>query len=81
MVVGEIHAWAKKKAFFDAKNEVQLNDLRKLLITVLNEASFFRLVSIFLIEWMTVEWCLPPKLLPICGSDAFVSPLQRYMAI
>ena len=29
---------------------------------------------------MTVEWCLPPKLLPISGSDAFVSDLQRYIA-
>ncbi len=29
---------------------------------------------------MTVEWCLPPKLFPISGSDAFVSDLQRYIA-
>jgi hypothetical protein len=30
---------------------------------------------------MTVEWCLPPKLLPISGSDAFVSDLHRYIEI
>ena len=30
---------------------------------------------------MTVEWCLPPKLFPISGSDAFVSDLHRYIAI
>ena len=29
---------------------------------------------------MTVEWCLPPKLLPISGSDAVVRALQRYIA-
>ncbi len=31
-------------------------------------------------EWITVEWCLPPKLRPISGSDAFVRDLQRYIA-
>ena len=30
---------------------------------------------------MTVEWCLPPKLRPISGSDAWVSALHRYIAI
>ncbi len=30
---------------------------------------------------MTVEWCLPPKLRPISGSEACVSDLHRYMAI
>ena len=29
---------------------------------------------------MTVEWCFPPKLRPISGSDARVSDLQRYIA-
>ena len=28
-----------------------------------------------------MEWCLPPKLRPISGNDAFVSDLQRYIAI
>jgi hypothetical protein len=28
-----------------------------------------------------VEWCFPPKLRPISGSDACVSVLQRYIAI
>jgi hypothetical protein len=34
-----------------------------------------------LMEWMTVEWCLPPKLFPISGKLALVSDLERYMAI
>ena len=29
---------------------------------------------------MTVEWCLPPKLRPISGSEARVSALHRYIA-
>ena len=43
--------------------------------------SRFRRSSIFRIEWITVEWCLPPKLRPISGSDACVSDLHRYIAI
>ena len=37
--------------------------------------------SILRTEWMTVEWCLPPKALPISGSEAAVRFLMRYMAI
>ena len=36
--------------------------------------------SIFWIEWMTVEWCLPPNALPISGSEARVSVLHMYIA-
>src|SRR5581483_4457593 len=54
---------------------------RKFPIRVLKSASFLRRSSTFRIEWMTVEWCLPPKLRPISGSDACVSDLQRYIAI
>jgi hypothetical protein len=35
--------------------------------------SRLRSVSILRTEWMTVEWCLPPKAFPISGSEAAVS--------
>src|SRR6185436_4162486 len=54
---------------------------RKLPIRMLKSPSFLRRSSTFRIEWITVEWCLPPKLRPISGSDACVSDLHRYMAI
>src|SRR5712692_2820484 len=54
---------------------------KKLPIRLLKSLSFFRRSSTFRIEWITVEWCLPPKLRPISGSDACVSDLQRYIAI
>src|SRR6266850_4813091 len=54
---------------------------RKLAIRLLKSASFLRRSSTFRIEWITVEWCFPPKLRPISGSDACVSDLQRYIAI
>ena len=38
------------------------------------------MTSILRMEWMTVEWCLPPKLRPISGRDAWVNDLQRYIA-
>src|SRR4029079_4386745 len=58
-----------------------LNDSIRLWITVLKSPSFCRRSSTLRIEWITVEWCLPPKLLPISGSAAFVSALHRYIAI
>ena len=48
---------------------------------MLKSPSFCRRSSTLRIEWITVEWCLPPKLLPISGSDAFVKFLHRYIAI
>jgi len=59
----------------------QLNELRKFSIWVLKAASCFRLFSTFRIEWITVEWCLPPKLFPIWGNEALVRDLHRYIAI
>src|SRR5215203_482615 len=59
----------------------QRNDSMKLLIRVLKSPFDFRRSSILRMEWITVEWCLPPKLLPISGSDALVRFLQRYIAI
>jgi hypothetical protein len=58
----------------------QRNPSRKFAISMLKFPSFFRSSSTFRIEWMTVEWCFPPKLRPISGSDACVSDLQRYIA-
>src|SRR6476620_9178771 len=57
------------------------NPSRKLPINVLKSGFFCRRSSTLRMEWMTVEWCLPPKLRPISGSDACVSDLQRYIAI
>src|SRR6185312_1825724 len=57
------------------------NPSRKLPIRMLKFTSFLRRSSTFRIEWITVEWCLPPKLRPISGRDACVSDLQRYIAI
>src|SRR5205085_5760085 len=57
------------------------NPSRKLPIRMLKFPSFLRRSSTLRIEWITVEWCLPPKLRPISGSDACVSDLQRYIAI
>ena len=48
--------------------------------TALNSESRCRIPSIFWIEWMTVEWCLPPNALPISGSEARVSALHMYIA-
>src|SRR5690606_23244546 len=57
------------------------SDSVRVLRSVLKSPSRCRRSSIFRIEWMTVEWCFPPKLLPISGSEAFVRFLQRYIAI
>src|SRR2546426_7028704 len=57
------------------------NAWTKLLMRRSNSGSRLRKVSIFRTEWMTVEWCLPPKALPISGSEAAVRVLMRYMAI
>jgi hypothetical protein len=57
------------------------SDSMKLLRSVLKSPLPSFIFSTILIEWMTVEWCFPPKLRPISGSDAFVSILQRYIAI
>src|SRR5688572_33239833 len=57
------------------------SDSDRVLRSVLKSPSRCRRDSIFLMEWMTVEWCLPPKLFPISGSDAFVNALHRYIAI
>src|SRR5688572_3425896 len=56
------------------------SDCIRVLTWLLKTASVFRRSSTFRMEWMTVEWCLPPKLLPISGSDALVRFLHRYMA-
>src|SRR4029453_7902717 len=50
-------------------------------ISLSKSCSLRRISSIFLIEWITVEWCLPPNRRPISGSDLSVSVLQRYIAI
>src|SRR5688572_30787794 len=56
------------------------NDCIRVLTWLLKTASVFRRSSTFRMEWITVEWCLPPKLFPISGSDALVRFLQRYIA-
>src|ERR1700730_9643132 len=58
----------------------QRNPSKKLWIWLLKSGALFRSSSTFRIEWITVEWCLPPKLRPISGSDACVSDLHRNMA-
>src|SRR3954471_12693860 len=63
------------------KVDSYLNPSRKLPIRLLKSRSFFRRSSTFLIEWITVEWCFPPKLRPISGSDACVNDLHKYIAI
>src|SRR4030095_16338128 len=65
---------------FCGRIRIQRNDSRKLLMRLLKSSSFFRSSSTFLIEWMTVEWCFPPKLRPISGNDACVSDLHMYIA-
>src|SRR3712207_7222082 len=46
------------------------------------KASLSLLISlaILAVACMTVEWSLPPKALPIFGSDSSVSSRERYMA-
>src|SRR3954465_11702951 len=63
------------------KPRVQRNPSRRFAIRVLKSPSFLRRSSTLRMEWITVEWCLPPKLRPISGSDACVSDLQRYIGI
>ena len=64
----------------DAQNPY-FNVSKKPLIRVLKSRSRLQRASIFRIEWITVVWCLPPKLLPIWGREAFVSVLHKYIAI
>src|SRR5258705_3745952 len=60
---------------------IQRKPSRKLLISLLKSVSFLRRSSIFRLEWITVEWCFPPKLAPISASDACVNDLHKYIAI
>src|SRR5262245_14235534 len=61
--------------------ESHRNACTKLLISLSKSGSRLRMVSILRTEWITVEWCFPPKSLPISGSEALVRVLVRYMAI
>ena len=49
---------------------IQRNDFKETADQAVEIFVVFRSSSTFLIEWITVEWCLPPKLRPISGSDA-----------
>lgn len=53
----------------------------KLLMSLSKSESWRRSSLILRTEWMTVEWCFPPKSLPISGREAPVRVLVRYMAI
>src|SRR4051812_41134365 len=67
-----VHLWKSGSGY--------LKPSRNPLIRLLKSGSFFRSSSTFRIEWITVEWCFPPKLRPISGKEARVRDLQRYIA-
>ena len=69
-----------EKAFW-RNDKDHRNESRNPCMSLSKSGSERLMDSIFLMEWMTVEWCLPPKLFPISGKLALVRDLERYIAI